>query len=277
MSRELGQALAGQGPVVVPPPRCYSHDVLHLVAGVAGAAVPRLPLQQVPAHLGGDAQGTGLGQLLTCGAHLGSGGAAQPCPTSAPRSLGTISCSISVTGDVTALTTRNVRAFAQISLSSFQDLLSPLFSFPFLFWDSPAGVSWCFSAPGKELYLHPPCPAVFGLGFPVLLICCLGETRLFHTSCLSSVLSPGRKAPLMTSDTFPLQMSLAAAACWQTPSPAPCPQCLWLIMGTMGTMGTWGPVGTSQARAPHCTLGLPARNERQAVSREPWPCPAPKR
>lgn len=58
---------------------------------------------------------------------------------------------------------------------------------------------------------HLP-PALFGLSFPVLLICCLLETRLFHTFCLISVLSPGRKAPLTTSATFSSQVSLAAAA-----------------------------------------------------------------
>lgn len=149
-------------------------------------------------------------------------------------------------GDVTALTTRNVQAFAQISPSDFQDLLIPLFSFLFL-WGQP---SWGFSVlfcPKKGAVFASPIPcrlpsALFGLGFPVLLICCPDETRLFHTSCLISVLSPGRKASLVTSATFPLQVSRAAAVCWQTPSPALCPQ--WprpLVVA---------PVRTSQAGAP---------------------------
>lgn len=94
-------------------------------------------------------------------------------------------------GDVSALTTRNLQAFAQISVPNFQDLLSPLFSFLFL-WGQPSWVvSVLFCPKNGAVFASPiPCclpPALFGLSFPVLLIC-LGETRRFHASCLLSVL-----------------------------------------------------------------------------------------
>lgn len=160
------------GPVCCP--QCYSHYELHVIAGVVGAALPWLPPQQVLSRLCSKAHTLGAGQLLTCGAHgeLSPGCSALSCQPHTARAR--------------PMVTQQHRPPKTCKpLPRFLCPTSRIYSAP----SSPSsfsGDSWGFSVlfypKNAAVFASPiPCclpPALFGLGFPVLLIC-LGETRLF--------------------------------------------------------------------------------------------------